>query len=124
VSLAKKGSGLAPAEPKAGVPEPPSLTARPLKPVILARRTPTPHKRTTAPVGGWSHHCGAQPRGNPRDIPKQPVGVKSDNWIHTVPSKGRFTILRLCGPLEPFFDQNWRRAALGAAVCRERVVAS
>ena len=30
-----------------------------------------------------------------------------DNWIETVPGKKWFTILRLYGPLEPWFDQTW-----------------
>jgi len=40
--------------------------------------------------------------------PKQPAGVKRGNWIQTVPGKGWFTILRLYGPLEPFFTKEWR----------------
>jgi len=40
--------------------------------------------------------------------PKQPEGVKRGNWIQTMPGKGWFTILRLYGPLEPFFDKSWR----------------
>jgi hypothetical protein len=30
------------------------------------------------------------------------------NWIQTVPGKGWFTILRLYGALEPWFDRTWR----------------
>lgn len=30
------------------------------------------------------------------------------NWIQTVPGKGWFLILRLYGPLEPWFDKTWR----------------
>lgn len=30
-----------------------------------------------------------------------------DNWIQTVTGKGWFAILRLYGPLEPWFDQTW-----------------
>lgn len=30
------------------------------------------------------------------------------NWITTVPDKGFFVILRLYGPLKPFFDQTWK----------------
>ncbi len=33
---------------------------------------------------------------------------KEANWVHTVPRKGWFTILRLYGPLEPWFDKTWR----------------
>jgi len=39
--------------------------------------------------------------------PKAPTG-KESNWIQTVPGKGWFTILRLYGPLEPWFDKTWR----------------
>ena len=40
--------------------------------------------------------------------PKKPSDVKEGNWIQTVPGKGWFTLLRLCGPLEPFFTKEWR----------------
>lgn len=40
--------------------------------------------------------------------PQQPSGVKRGNWIQTVPGKGWFAILRLYGPLEPFFTKAWR----------------
>ena len=39
--------------------------------------------------------------------PKPPPGKKI-NWVQTVPGKGWNTILRLYGPLEPWFDKNWR----------------
>jgi len=39
--------------------------------------------------------------------PKAPEG-KEKNWIETVPNKGWFVILRLYGPLEPWFDKTWR----------------
>lgn len=39
--------------------------------------------------------------------PKPPAG-KEANWIATVPKKGWFAILRLYGPLEPWFDKTWR----------------
>lgn len=39
--------------------------------------------------------------------PKAPGG-KENNWIQTVPGKGWFAILRLYGPLEPWFDKTWR----------------
>lgn len=39
--------------------------------------------------------------------PKAPEG-KETNWIQTVPGKGWFTILRLYGALEPWFDKTWR----------------
>jgi len=39
--------------------------------------------------------------------PTAPEG-KESNWIQTVPGKGWFTLLRLYGPLEPWFDKTWR----------------
>lgn len=39
--------------------------------------------------------------------PKPPKG-KESNWIETVPSKGWFVLLRLYGPLEPWFDKTWQ----------------
>ena len=38
--------------------------------------------------------------------PKAPIG-KESNWIQTMPGKGWFTILRLYGALEPWFDKTW-----------------
>ncbi len=39
--------------------------------------------------------------------PKAPEGMEN-NWIQTAPSKGWVFILRLYGPLEPWFNQTWR----------------
>ena len=39
--------------------------------------------------------------------PKAPAG-KESNWTQTVPKKGWYTVLRLYGPLEPWFDKTWR----------------
>src|SRR5271165_2233950 len=39
--------------------------------------------------------------------PKAPQG-KEGNWVQTVPGKGWFIILRLYGPLEPWFDKTWQ----------------
>ncbi len=39
--------------------------------------------------------------------PTMPEG-KESNWVQTVPGKGWFMILRLYGPLQPWFDQTWR----------------
>lgn len=39
--------------------------------------------------------------------PEAPAG-KESNWLQTVPGKGWNTIMRLYGPLEPWFDQSWR----------------
>jgi len=39
--------------------------------------------------------------------PEAPAGRKN-NWIRTIPGKGWFMILRLYGPLDPWFNQTWR----------------
>jgi hypothetical protein len=39
--------------------------------------------------------------------PTAPAG-KENNWVQTIPGKGWFMILRLYGPLEPWFDKSWR----------------
>jgi hypothetical protein len=39
--------------------------------------------------------------------PKALAG-KEKNWIQTVPGKGWYAMLRLYGPLEPWFDKTWR----------------
>ena len=39
--------------------------------------------------------------------PEAPEGREA-NWIETVPGKGWFAVLRLYGPLEPWFDKTWR----------------
>ncbi len=39
--------------------------------------------------------------------PKAPAG-KEKNWVQTVPGTEWNTLLRLYGPLEPFFDKTWR----------------
>jgi hypothetical protein len=42
--------------------------------------------------------------------PERPDGEA--NWIQTVPGKSWNTILRLYGPLEPWFDKTWRPAEI------------
>ena len=39
--------------------------------------------------------------------PTAPEGHE-DNWIQTLPGKSYLTILRLYGPLEPWFDKTWK----------------
>jgi hypothetical protein len=39
--------------------------------------------------------------------PNAPEGMEH-NWVETIPDKGWFMILRLYGPLEPWFNQTWR----------------
>ncbi|MGA9394402.1 MAG: hypothetical protein WCA83_02825 [Azonexus sp.] len=37
-----------------------------------------------------------------------PIFYSRPNWVQTIPGKGWFMILRLYGPLEPWFDKSWR----------------
>ena len=46
--------------------------------------------------------------------PSAPAG-EEHNWIQTIPHKGWFMILRLYGPLEPWFDKTWRPAEIELA---------
>ena len=39
--------------------------------------------------------------------PNAPEGM-ANNWVQTIPGKGWFMILRLYGPLEPWFNKTWR----------------
>ncbi|MDH5564819.1 MAG: DUF1254 domain-containing protein [Nitrospirota bacterium] len=39
--------------------------------------------------------------------PKAPEGHEG-NWVQTIPGKSYLTILRLYGPLEPWFDKTWK----------------
>jgi hypothetical protein len=38
--------------------------------------------------------------------PTAPAG-KESNWVETIPGKSWFTLFRLYGPLQPWFDQTW-----------------
>ena len=49
-----------------------------------------------------SRHLGGRLFG-----PKAPSG-KESNWVQTWPGKGWNIILRLYGPMQPFFDKTWR----------------
>ncbi len=39
--------------------------------------------------------------------PQAPEGMES-NWIQTMPGQGFNVLLRLYGPLEPWFDRTWK----------------
>jgi len=43
--------------------------------------------------------------------PEAPAG-RENNRVQTIPGKGWFMILRLYGPLEPWFDKTWRPGAI------------
>jgi hypothetical protein len=34
--------------------------------------------------------------------------ANGENWIQTIPGKSWFTIFRLYGPLQPWFDKSWK----------------
>lgn len=38
--------------------------------------------------------------------PEAPEG-KENNWVQTIPGKGWFALLRLYGPMEPWFEKTW-----------------
>jgi hypothetical protein len=38
--------------------------------------------------------------------PEAPAG-REKNWIKTIPGEGWEILLRLYGPLEPYFDKTW-----------------
>jgi len=39
--------------------------------------------------------------------PKLPQNAPKANWTQTVPDKAWFVLLRLYGPLQPWFDKTW-----------------
>ena len=39
--------------------------------------------------------------------PEAPAG-QENNWVQTMPGKGYNVLLRLYGPLEPWFDRSWK----------------
>ena len=39
--------------------------------------------------------------------PKAPAGQEG-NWVQTIPGKSFFLILRIYGPLQPWFDKTWQ----------------
>lgn len=50
--------------------------------------------------------------------PQAPEG-KEDNWVQTLPGKAFWVILRLYGPLEPWFDKSWKPGDLKPVVGQE-----
>jgi hypothetical protein len=69
----------------------------------------TANRSTVSSIG--NRKKGLQPNADGSvDVyfwPKAPSG-KESNWVQTVPSKSWNVILRLYGPLEPWFDKTWR----------------
>ncbi|MCB8881577.1 DUF1254 domain-containing protein [Acidisoma cellulosilytica] len=58
-----------------------------------------------------SNHPGIKPNADGSVTvwfgPQAPVGEAS-NWVQTMPGKGWNTLLRLYGPLQPWFDKSWK----------------
>ena len=55
-------------------------------------------------------HGGSLRQDYSRDAyfgPEAPEG-QENNWVQTIPGKGLNVILRLYGPLEPWYDKTWR----------------
>ena len=74
-------------------------------------QTDNPGPASTAPTG----LCPLKPTATPSSTSvRQPAGDDL-NWFQTLPEKGWFTILRLYGPLEPWFDKTWRPGELEPA---------
>jgi hypothetical protein len=61
------------------------------------------------PGSGWLTRA-ARPLG----IARRRAAGKEKNWIQTVPGKEWNTILRLCRPLEPWFNKTWRPGEIEA----------
>ena len=40
--------------------------------------------------------------------PELPADAPEENWVQTIPGQGFAVILRLYGPLEPWFDKTWK----------------
>jgi hypothetical protein len=51
--------------------------------------------------------------------PKAPAGFEN-NWVQTIPGKGWVMILRLYGPLEPWFNKTWRPGEIELQESAER----
>ena len=78
-----------------------------------------PSSRSELQIPGGIHHPS---KNNKRDKlvyneyggvdlyfgPTAPEGALSAYWTETVPNKAWFVLLRLYGPLQPWFDQTWK----------------
>lgn len=75
-----------------------------------------PNGQAVASKNSYDKSIQANPDGS-IDIwfgPQAPAG-KESNWIRTVPGKGWFTLFRLYGPLQPWFDRSWTPDDIEAA---------
>ena len=78
------------------------MKARP-KAAPKAAPKPAPKKASRAPKAAATKKAAPTKAHGP----KAPAG-KEANWVQTIPGKAWFTILRLYGPLEPWFNKTWR----------------
>ena len=72
-------------------------------PIAAADRQPLsehPQPRRRPPHRGQRRHH--------HPLRAHPTADADVNWLRTIPGKSWFPILRLYGPLEPWFDQTWR----------------
>src|ERR1039458_7670508 len=60
-------------------------------------------------------------RFQPPAHPRPPDG-RANNWLQTAPGKGFFVILRLCNPLQPFFDNTCRPSEIESIIREERML--
>ena len=76
---------------------------RPPDPIRAPDRPAVPEQATTRATRWPRTPTARSPSPSDRPRPTSNPG----NWIQTVPGKKWFTILRLYGPLEPWFDKTW-----------------
>ena len=67
------------------------------RPALPQRQQPEAGPRQSTPTPRWTS----------TSVRSRPPATRA-NWVQTVPGKGWFVILRLYGPLEPWFDKTWR----------------
>ena len=84
----------------------PAADRQPLPEHPQPRRQPAQPRTTATP----SSASGPPHRSGP-DV----------NWLQTIPGKSWFPILRLYGPLEPWFDQTWRPRRNPTRLTRPRI---
>lgn len=91
---------------------PPNIPAKDFWSVIVydpQTRTMLQTDQQFPSIGSQREGINSNPDGS-IDIyfgPKAPAG-KENNWCQTIPGKGWFILLRLYGPLEPWFDKTWK----------------
>ena len=92
---------------------PPSIPAKQFWSLVLydnqtrsMLQTDQPHPEHRQPEDG-RRQSTRTPRWMSTSARRRPSG-KESNWVQTWPGKGWNVILRLYGPLQPFFDKTWR----------------